>query len=500
MTAPVRGNRPETMHDAPRWCQILVKCSYFVWGTIAVLGLGTLDFNLIDPAIQIGVLAFITIKIARRLARADGDPAIFGFVMAAFAAKMLGGVARDLVTNVYYKGVADANEYHTYGKELVTHYRVFDFSPNVGKLSGTGFMRALTGVVYSFSGTSKFGAFMIFAWFGFIGLLLFWRAFLRAVPVGDGRRYGLLVLFLPSLLYWPSALGKDAWCVMGLGFLSYGVACFMTRRWIWGALSMVAGLAAVVYVRPHVALIVFCGIVLAAVVGKSQKKSPAAPVVRVVVFGALFVMGTVLASSTSSFLGVKSLNSETVDQQLNKAEGRTSKEEVGSTFTPVRVNTPLDLPLATVTVLFRPFPWEAHNGPSLGTAAEGVFLIYLSWRGRRRFLSIPHCMRNYPYVAYAVGYLFVFVFAFSAFSNFGILARQRAQVMPAFLVFLCLPERRRGLATNDEPGTPDTAEGPYPSAPAHEDPYANLRDQQQVDPYGRPPRPDPGATPWNRPG
>ncbi len=500
MTSPLRSNRAETMHDAPRWCQILVKCSYFVWGTIAIVGFATLDFNLIDPAIQIGVLAFITIKIARRLARADEDPAIFGFVMAAFAAKMLGGVARDLVTNVYYSGVADANEYHTYGKELVNHYRVFDFSPTVGKLSGTGFMRALTGVVYSFSGTSKFGAFMIFAWFGFIGLLLFWRAFCRAVPVGDSRRYGLLVLFLPSLLYWPSALGKDAWCVMGLGFASYGVACFMTRRWHYGAVSMLAGLAAVAYVRPHVALVVFCGIVLAALVGKSRKKSPAGPVVRVIVFGGLFVMGTVLASATSSFLGVQSLNSESVDAQLSKAEGRTSKVEVGSTFTAVRVHTPIDLPLATVTVLFRPFPWEAHNGPSLGTAAEGAFLIYLCWRGRRRFLSIPRCMRNYPYVAYAVGYMFVFVFAFSAFSNFGILARQRAQVMPAFLLFLCLPERRRGSVTNDESGTPDTAESPYPSSPASKDPYAHLRGEQKLDPYGRPPPPGSDGAPRNHPG
>ena len=55
---------------------------------------------------------------------------------------------------------------------------------------------------------------------GFIGLLLCWRAFKRAVPSGDARRYGLLVLFLPSLLLsgfmfpyrgmpgWAQALGE----------------------------------------------------------------------------------------------------------------------------------------------------------------------------------------------------------------------------------------------------------------------------------------------------
>ena len=72
----------------------------------------------------------------------------------------------------------------------------------------------------------------------------------------------LLVLFLPSLLYWSSALGKDAWSVMGLGICSYGVARVMTQKRFSGLLILAAGLAAVVLVRPHVALTVGSGLVL----------------------------------------------------------------------------------------------------------------------------------------------------------------------------------------------------------------------------------------------
>ena len=31
------------------------------------------------------------------------------------------------------------------------------------------------------------------------------------------RRYALLVLFLPSLLFWPSSIGKEAWMTLALG-------------------------------------------------------------------------------------------------------------------------------------------------------------------------------------------------------------------------------------------------------------------------------------------
>ena len=157
----------------------------------------------------------------------------------------------------------------------------------------------------------------------------------------------------------------------------------------------------------------------------------------------------VLISQTEKFLGVETLNQETVNSELAAAEGRT--DEAGSSFTPVRVNTPLDLPYATITVLFRPFPWETHNGQTLVTSFEGVFLIVLTIRGWRRLRSIPRSLRREPYVAYCLGITLTFVYAFSSFSNFGILARQRCQVMPFFLVLICLEQYREEGSRRDRP-------------------------------------------------
>jgi hypothetical protein len=473
----------DILRGAPRWVRAFILVLAALWVVLVLAMLASGSFNLLGFVIQLPVLTAITVPIARRIARTDRDPEMFWFVMAAFSAKMLGGLLRYYFSYVVYRSAGDAEEYDAFGRYLVSYYRHFDFSPDVGQVPGTGFMKLITGILYSLVGTSKLGAFAVFAWLGFIGLLLCWRAFKRAVPSGDAHRYGLLVLFLPSLLYWSSALGKDAWCVFGLGVASFGVALIMTQVRLRGMVILIAGLAIMVMVRPHVALIVGSGLVLAALLFKPSKQSPLNPIFRVITFGLLLVTMLVLISQTEKFLGVESLDQETVNSQLANAEGRT--DEAGSVFTPVHVNTPLDFPYATVTVLFRPFPWEAHNSQSYATAAEGLFLMVLTVRGWRRLVSIPKMLRREAYTAYCLGILGTFVFAFSSFSNFGILARQRCQVMPFFLVLICLqPYKSKKSRTRTWETTPNdmtalatTYEGPYQQFESEPpDPTIDLRE------------------------
>ena len=46
-----------------------------------------------------------------------------------------------------------------------------------------------------------------------------------------------------------------------------------------------------------------------------------------------------------------------------------------------------------------------------------------------------------PYVVFALAYTAMFVLAFSAIGNFGLLTRQRTQVLPFVLVLLAMPAR-----------------------------------------------------------
>ncbi|MEY2461183.1 MAG: hypothetical protein QOG30_3013, partial [Acidimicrobiaceae bacterium] len=97
----------------------------------------------------------------------------------------------------------------------------------------------------------------------------------------------------------------------------------------------------------------------------------------------------------------------------------------------------------------RPFPTEV-SGTAFFTGLEGVMLAGLfvvSWRRLRRVLRMS--LRN-AYVAFAVGYTFVFIYAFSSISNFGILARERSQFFPVLFVLLAIPKRTPDAEVSDE--------------------------------------------------
>jgi hypothetical protein len=127
----------------------------------------------------------------------------------------------------------------------------------------------------------------------------------------------------------------------------------------------------------------------------------------------------------------------------------------GSQFVPSILRSPTQAPNAIITVMFRPLPYEAHNFQALAASLENSFLLIYA------FIRIPwgfaalRSMRRQPYVAMALVYTAMFIVAFSSFSNFGNLVRQRVQVLPFFIALLCIPPKRKErapAAVLDSPG------------------------------------------------
>ncbi len=123
-----------------------------------------------------------------------------------------------------YGGGADSARYDDAGERISAALRAGLPWVAHGPFPGTAFIEGFTGYVYLLLGPTLIGGFLFFSWLGFWGLLLFQRAFATALPDGDARRYALLVLFLPSLLFWPSSIGKEAWMTLALGLGAYGAA------------------------------------------------------------------------------------------------------------------------------------------------------------------------------------------------------------------------------------------------------------------------------------
>lgn len=394
---------------------------------------------LVDGLPGIAVLALVTLPLLRRAVRAEDDDRLARLVGYAFVAKLLGTLARYYFT--FTATAADAVEYHEEGSRLAEAYRRFDLTEDLGRrFIGTGFVRAFTGAVYAVLGSNRLVGFLVFACLSWWGLYFAHRAFQTALPAAERLRYARLVFFLPSLLFWPSSIGKEALMGFALGLVALGVARLVTLR-RGGMPILLAGLGGCAIVRPHVALAASAAVTVAFLLRRSTDRRRIDPVGRLVGLAVFILVGSVLLARTAQFFGVADLGSDSIEAIQTETGGQTAQG--GSEFDPVTVRTPLDIPEAALTVLFRPFPNEADSLESFLAAAEGVLLLGLLVVGFGRLRSVPGLAVRSPYVAFATVFVGLFVFGFSAIANFGILARQRTQVLPFLLVLLAVPAVRR---------------------------------------------------------
>ncbi len=388
-------------------------------------------------------LAWVTGRIGRRFAQADGNPLLQPIIVGGFCLKMVGAVLRyHIAANVY--GTGDFFDSDKWGVRIAAGLHHGHLITPPGRLTGTNFIRVATGFVYAVTPGQLFTGFVVFAWVGYLGLLFFWRAYCIAVSPSKSVRYLTWIVLLPSLLFWPSALGKDAYMLLAMGITSYGAACLLSDRARRGVVALAIGILAMSMVRPHIALIVCGGLGLAVLVRRARFGRRVLSVVLVA------IAAVIVINVASSFLGINVFNQASVQQQLTDTTKMTS--DGGSQFTPVQVNSPVKLPLAAFTVLYRPMPIEAHSAQELATSVEGLGLVAITIWTTRRWLYALRASRDYPYFAYCLGALLVFIVAFSGFSNFGILARQRSVIQPLLLVFLSLPSNMEALLPRARPG------------------------------------------------
>ena len=394
-----------------------------------------LPYDLSGGVLVVHLLGLITIPLLLRFTRHDGRSAR-RLVLFALAAKLAGTLLRYVFVFAVY-GEGDARQYDLVGRAIAEGFRQGDFTPDLGgKLVGTGFIELLTGILYTITGSTRLGGFFVYSWMGFWGLYLFWRAFRIAFPDHDHRRYGLLVFFLPSMVFWPSSIGKDAWMTLTLGLIAYGTARMIARGnrgLIWVALGALGS----AMVRPHVTLTAVVALSVAYLLTGTRGRSYAAAFTKMLGIAGLIVLFVFSLSAVTSYLNLG--DGASIEEAFDRSTDRTDKG--GSEFKPVAVGSPAQVPAAVFSVLFRPLPFEARNAQALFASLEGTVLLGLFIRHFRRLGNfVPR--RRAPYLAFTAIYSAMFVVAFSHISNFGVLARQRVQVFPFVLVALAVPATR----------------------------------------------------------
>lgn len=437
----------------------------------------------------IAILAALAFAMIGFRMRTDDDAGwLPRWVLIGFLAKLFSTWARHWMVAVLYGG-GDAFRYHLVGTQLAQEWRHTGVPPLTGHGSfGTQVVEAVTGATFALYTPDLLTGFLMFSMLAYGGQLMFYAAFRHWAGPHQLRPYALLILFLPSFVFWPSSLGKDA-----LVFFALGGAAYFASRLLWGLrLRWLVGLTPFLVVlgliRIHIAALIVIGLVGAALLARSPRGTNGGVLRKLMIIGVFVGAGALVFQLFPDIFGVDLTSTEEIDSFAADVVRRTS--ERGTVAAGEAVSGPSQVPGAIALVLFRPYLWEAVELQHFFAAAETSLILGLTiWK-------LPAMVRSWRswrangYVVFSTLYTVAFAVAFSVVRNLGIIARQRGQVLAFFLcVIVALGWEESGQRVDAASRlAPSTTHGD-PSVGRHEkDPGA--RPLQSINARFDPPRRD----------
>lgn len=389
------------------------------------------------------VILVVTWLATNLLARRE-TPELGNLLRLAFVAHVVGTLVRYYVVFFTY-GTGDSANYYLAGLGHAEKFHQGDFSALdpvallSGQILGSDSLRLLSGITLAIIGDSLAGECLVFGLLAFAGLWLFVTAY-RAEGHSPGQvaAYARLVLFWPSLCFWPSIVGKEALVLFGFGLTMRGYIGVAGRTSVLPALG---GLSLVVLVRPHFAGMLAVGLAAGSLLGRGQGRI----VSRVVglLLAAVFVM------RGAAQLGIDPMDADAIETFVQDRAGQTAQG--GSSIE--RGAGAGSVVLGIINVLARPFPWEAHNSLAMIAALEVLAFWGLAWIRRRACQERLRRWRDSPLLVSALSTAVLLSVAMGVtFFNLGILSRQRVAILPFLFVLLAA-----GTAPETDPRPQDKA-------------------------------------------
>lgn len=229
------------------------------------------------------------------------------------------------------------------------------------------------------------------------------------------------ILFLPSLHFWSSGIGKDSLVFLFVAMFFYGVRDM--RKYL---ILVIISLLLLYHVRPHMAFIVIISAGLMLLTGSQIHFSYKIVFFTLSAIGLVFIYGEVL-----EFLKIDEVNSENLEIMFSKSSSNLS---YGRSFVDM---SSYPLPLKLFTFWFRPLFFDAHNISSLLNSVENLICLLLTGKA----FSLVNPIKGYKIAPFHLkimlwSFLLSSVAFASALSNFGIMVRMKNMTFVYFLFFL----------------------------------------------------------------
>jgi hypothetical protein len=229
---------------------------------------------------------------------------------------------------------------------------------------GTGAAITITTFLVQGFGLGFIGCFLFYNILGAIGLLAFDGALKQATinKTAFSGKIATLVIFLPSVSFWSSAIGKDS-----ISFLSAGLA-------LWAALQlnkriwlMVLAVALMMIVRPHMAGIMVIALAMSVMFDKK------ASIIKRLLLGSISIVGVaIMVPFALDYAGVSDAASS--EGLINYVETRQSYNTEGGGGVDIAN---MSLPMQLFTYAFRPIIFEARSITALAASLDNLILLYL---------------------------------------------------------------------------------------------------------------------------
>lgn len=309
--------------------------------------------------------------------------------------------------------ISDARGYYAAGQ-----------NPDWVFAAGYKFVTFLSGILVSLLGMGFLTTFIVFGFIGYIGMLLLAHLLLVYLPEEYGvdldERLLYVVLFLPSLNYWSSALGKDALAFFSCCLALYAVVA-LARRSLLLFLSILIMYA----VRPHAAICMLLAIFVSLLFSSGVDKS-----FRVFLSVAVCVAVILLWPYVYEYVGFERKGGD-VDGYLAWSHGFGYNGEVGDV-----VLSDMSWPMRLFTYMFRPLFIDAGGVLMLLSSFENVLLLALVFRYYREIfrvvVSVDQLLFRYS-VFYSV---MMWVLLGNTTPNLGTAYRQKTMFLPALFVLM----------------------------------------------------------------
>lgn len=319
---------------------------------------------------------------------------------------------------VYWQGVqTSAADTYLYYEDPFGHYE-----------QGFGLSTQLVLVIVQWVklniGGTYLDFFLLFQAMGFWGIALLMRILdeISSEFEIDQTPAQYLLLFLPSIHFWTSAIGKDAPHFLATSLILWSVLRMRERT-----VPLAAGILIMLAVRPHIALLTLAALAAALLIGRSLE-------LRVRIgLGLVALVGAALALSTvESTFQVDLTSSESVGDLLEQRESILKTEDAGTTA--VRGS----YPVRVLSLLFRPLFFDANGVPAFIASIENALLLLLGALLLSRFKSVKALAQNVFFVRFALMHMLVLALMLAlTYYNVGLGSRQKAvMISPSLIVLL----------------------------------------------------------------